>query len=64
MTRKRLSLQELNLSDDFLFGQVMNDTDIIHDFLEHLLDVKIKELKIIDTQKIVSPTYELKGGSP
>ena len=61
MSYKRKSLQELNLNDDFLFGKVMNDINIVHEFLEHLLNMEIKEIEMVNTQEVISPQYGSRG---
>jgi predicted transposase/invertase (TIGR01784 family) len=47
------TLKELNLEDDFLFAKVMRDESICKEFLEKLLEINIKELKIIEEQKVI-----------
>ncbi|MSR92106.1 Rpn family recombination-promoting nuclease/putative transposase [Clostridiaceae bacterium WCA-383-APC-5B] len=61
MSYKRKSLQELNLNDDFLFGKVMNDISIVHEFLEYLLNMEIKEIEMVNTQEVISPQYGSRG---
>lgn len=38
------TLNELNLSDDFLFAKVMSDKDICKEFLGKLLEIKIEKV--------------------
>lgn len=55
------TLQELNLSDDFLFAKVMSDAEICKEFLEKLLEITIKEVKMPENQKTIDLLLESKG---
>lgn len=50
-------LSELPLRNDFMFGQVMRNTDICKLFLEALLDVEIARIEFSELQKDVSDSY-------
>ncbi len=52
MANKTNTIQELNLADSFLFGKVMNDTEICRMVLEKILNVPIKKAEFPVTKKI------------
>ncbi len=52
MADKTNTIQELNLADSFLFGKVMNDTEICRMVLEKILNVPIKKAEFPVTKKI------------
>ena len=43
--------EELEFSDDFMFGKVMLDSELCHDVLECLLGIPVDELKDVQNQK-------------
>ncbi|MGN1350607.1 MAG: Rpn family recombination-promoting nuclease/putative transposase [Anaerovoracaceae bacterium] len=45
--------QSLNLSDDFLFGKVMQDEEILQMLLEKILGFPIKKVVLIQPQKVL-----------
>ena len=51
MANKTNTIQELNLADSFLFGKVMNDTEICRMVLEKILNVPIKKAEFPVTKK-------------
>lgn len=53
MVNKRKNIEELNLSDNFMFANVMSDKIICKIFLEKLLGIKIKEIKIAEYEKTI-----------
>ncbi|MEG2289328.1 MAG: hypothetical protein RR891_12320 [Clostridium sp.] len=55
------TLKELNLADDFLFAKVMSDKEVCKEFLEKLLGIKIKEVKMPENQKTIDLLLESKG---
>ena len=59
--RNRRTIDELTLSDSFMFYAVMQDYDICKETLEVLLDIKIKEIKYIVGEKVMKPSYDGKG---
>jgi predicted transposase/invertase (TIGR01784 family) len=63
MTQERnfKPLEELNLCDDFLFGQVMLEPDICKEFLEIILQKEIACVKYSEKQKDVSIKYGGRG---
>ena len=58
--RKR-TLQELNLSDDFLFSKVFSDAEVCRQVLEKILKVKIKRIKFVESQKSIDLVMESKA---
>lgn len=54
---ERKKLEDLNLSDDYLFYEVMSDGDIAKDFLETVLNVKIRTIVYNEGEKTVKSTY-------
>ena len=58
--RKR-TLQELNLSDDFLFSKVFSDGEVCRQVLEKILKVKIKKIKFVESQKSIDLVMESKA---
>ena len=58
--RKR-TLQELNLSDDFLFSKVFSDAEVCRQVLEKILKVKIKRIKFVESQKTIDLVMESKA---
>lgn len=55
------TLAEANLSNNFLFVKVMSDEVILKKFLEMVLKVKIRELKMIQYEKAVIPDIMAKS---
>ncbi len=58
--RKR-TLQELNLSDDFLFSKVFSDAEVCRQVLEKILKVKIKRIKFVESQKSIDLVMDSKA---
>ena len=58
--RKR-TLQELNLSDDFLFSKVFSDAEVCRQVLQKILKVKIKKIKFVENQKSIDLLMESKA---
>ena len=61
MARKQKKLQELNLEDDFLFAKVMSDKEICKKVIEKILDIKIKEIKMPEEQKVIDILLDSKA---
>ena len=59
-TYKRKSFDELTITDDFMFGAVFSDTELCREFLEMLLDIRIRKIRIPEWQKSMDFTYESK----
>ncbi len=54
-------LAEANLSNNFLFVKVMSDPDILKPFLEMVLKIKIKKLRMTEYEKTFIPDMYAKG---
>lgn len=61
MANRTKTIQELNLEDDFLFGKVMSDTEICRKVLEKILNVPIKKVEFLVTQKTIDVLLDGKG---
>ena len=55
------TIQELNLSDDFLFAKVMADSEICRRVLEKILKVPIRKVEAPTTQRTIDLLFEGKG---
>ena len=53
--------EELEFSDDWMFGKVMRNPEICKEILELLLDVKIQKIEYPLLQKELNPYYSSKG---
>ena len=53
--------QKLNLSDDFLFGKVMQDEDILKILLEKVLGFAIKKVVLVQPQRVIEIDPEAHG---
>ena len=51
----------LPLSNDFMFGEVMQDEEISKEFLEKLLDKKIQHIEYINTQEDIHCKFDVHG---
>lgn len=61
MANRTKTIQELNLEDDFLFGKVMSDNEICRKVLEKILNVPIKKVEFLVTQKTIDILLDGKG---
>jgi len=53
--------EELNFSDNYIFCKVMKKKDICIEFLEILLDIKIKDVSYIESEHPIQDYYESRG---
>ncbi len=53
--------EELEYLDDFMFGAVMENTEICKGVIETILDVKLSRVELIETQKSMKDTSEARG---
>ncbi|MCM1567852.1 MAG: Rpn family recombination-promoting nuclease/putative transposase [Roseburia sp.] len=60
-SKKTKKYEELTITDDFMFGKVMQEPERCRKLLEIILDVKIREIEFADEQNTMSPDYEAKG---
>ncbi|GHU60445.1 hypothetical protein AGMMS49975_29460 [Clostridia bacterium] len=54
-------LRELNLEDDFMFGKVMQNTDILCRVISMLLRMDIKSVEFMNSQQVFQNYYDNKG---
>ncbi|MCI5830417.1 MAG: Rpn family recombination-promoting nuclease/putative transposase [Treponema sp.] len=54
-------VEELELSDDFIFCKVMKNPEICKELLERLLKIQIEKIEYPVLQKEISPYYKSKG---
>lgn len=54
-------LEDLTISDNFLFQKVMQDKEICKEFIEKLLNLKIKSVTYTETEKTISLSNKGKG---
>ena len=59
--RKAKPFEELEITDDFMFGAVMSDPDNLKPLLEYILNIKIKEITYPERQKVIDLMYGAKG---
>ena len=57
----RKAYEELELSDDFMFGKVMENKELCKRTLEVLLDITIEDITYPELQKSINITYEGKS---
>ena len=57
--RKRKTLEELTIQDDYLFKRIMEENDICTGFLEILLGIKIKEIVYIKIEEVMKKSLEI-----
>ncbi len=59
---KQLKWEELGISNDFLFGKVMQDADLCKELLQRILpDLDIDHVEYPELQKAIKEDYEAKG---
>lgn len=61
MGKKKNSLRETNISNDWLFGKTMSDAELCRMLLEKVLGVKIKRVEFLNNQQIVDNLNAVKG---
>ncbi len=59
--KKARTLQDLDLCDDFLFGEVMTDREICRQVLEKILDIRIGDITFLDNQVALDKIYDAHG---
>ena len=60
-TRKRKTLEELTIQDDYLFKRVMSEKDICLKFVQIILGIDIKDIVYIKAEEVVKELYDSKG---
>lgn len=54
--------EELTFTDDFMFCKILtSNLELCKDLLELILDIKIKKIKPVESQKSINVTYDGKG---
>ena len=54
-------IEELTITDDFMFGAVMRDPKLLKPLLEMILGVKIRRIEYPELQKVLNERYSSKG---
>lgn len=54
-------LEELEFTDDYMFGEVLKDPELCKGVLERLLKIRIERLEYPELQKRIKAGYEVKG---
>ena len=60
-TRKRKTLEELTIQDDYLFKRIMSEKDICLKFVQIILGMDIKDIAYIKTEEVMKELYDSKG---
>lgn len=61
MKHKRITLSKTHLSNDWLFGRVMSDTELCRLLLEKVLNLNIRKVELINSQKSIDNSQHAKG---
>ena len=57
-----LKWEKLNLSSDFIFGKVMQDTELCRELLQRIFpEMDIERVEYVETQKSINPDADAKG---
>ena len=59
--RKRKTLEELTIQDDYLFKRIMTEKNICIKFVQIILGLDIKDIVYIKTEEVVKELYDSKG---
>ena len=59
--RKRKTLEELTIQNDYLFKRIMSEKDICIKFVQIILGLDIKDIVYIKTEEVVKELYDSKG---
>ena len=59
--RKRKTLEELTIKDDYLFKRIMSEKDICLKFVQIILGIDIKDIVYIKAEEVVKELYDSKG---
>ena len=59
--RKRKSLEELTIKDDYLFKRIMSEKDICIKFVQIILGIDIKDIVYIKAEEVIKELYDSKG---
>ena len=58
---RRKTIDELTLMDDYMFAQVMRNTEHLKPLLEYILKIRIQEIQLIEPQKSEKEGYDARG---
>jgi len=58
---QKKSIQDLTIADDFMFGAVMQDSELCKPLLEEILNIKIKRIEYPERQKVIDTRYDSKS---
>ena len=62
MEAKQTKWEELSISNDFLFGKVMQDAELCKELLQRILpDLKIERIEYPELQKAIKKDFDAKG---
>ncbi len=61
MAGKQKTYEELNLSDDFMFGKIMRNPVNCKKMLERLLDIRIAAIEYPEDQKSIDISRDSRG---
>lgn len=53
--------ENLDITDDFLFGKVMRNPEICKQMIEAILDIKIERIEYPEEQKVIDMTADSKS---
>ena len=59
--KKRKTLEELTIQDDYLFKRIMSEKDICIKFVQIILGIDIKDIVYIKAEEVVKELYDSKG---
>ena len=59
--RMRKTINDLTLSDSFMFYAVMQDYELCKETLEVLLDISIDKIVYLEGEKVIQPGYDSKS---
>ena len=60
-TFKAKAWEDLDFTDDFIFGKVMHNPEICAELLERLLKIKVDHIEYPELQKSIQPYYTTRG---
>ena len=55
--KKLKDFKDLTLMDDFMFGAVMENVDLLKRLIEEILNIKIEKLTCVEQQKSLKASY-------
>ena len=58
---KEIRWEEVGISNDFMFGKVMRDSELCRELLEAILEVKIDRVEYPEEQKVINMTADARS---